>query len=106
MPLRLINSSSTPRSFNFFEIASFSFTSVSFDLLINSFDVSSSIASILEISSGDACAISSIDVNPSETNSWPKVSSTSRFLINVSVLSLNSACLLSESSLSVKISIS
>ena len=53
-----------------------------------------------------AIEISSIDVKPSDTNSCPNVSSTSKFLIKVSVLSLNSACLLSESSLSVKISIS
>ena len=45
-------------------------------------------------------------VNPSETNNWPSVSSTSKFLIKFSVLSLNSACLRSESSLSVNISIS
>ena len=79
---------------------------VSLDLFINSLSVSSSIASILAISSGADCEISSIVWNPSETKSCPSVSSTSKFLIRVSVLSLNSACLLSESSLSVKISIS
>ena len=63
-------------------------------------------ASILEIFSGVVCEISSIEINPSETKSCPRVSSTSKFLIRVSVLSLNSACLLSESSLSVNISIS
>jgi len=106
MPLRLTSSSSTPSSFSFSETAFFSLIKVSLDLSINSFAVSSSIASILEISSGCDWVISSIEVNPSETRSWAKVSSTSRFLINVSVLSLNSACLLSESSLSVSISIS
>ena len=106
IPLRFISLSSTPSSLSFNATASFSFTIVSFDLLINSFAVSSSIASIFEIFSGLDCAISSIDVNPSETKSWPRVSSTSRFLIKVSVLSLNSACLLSESSLSVRMSIS
>jgi len=106
IPFKLIKSSSTPNSFNFKATASFSFSRVSFDLLISSFAVSSSIASILEILSGVVCAISSIELNPSETNSCPNVSSTSRFLIRVSVLSLNSACLLSESSLSVRISIS
>ena len=43
---------------------------------------------------------------PSETRSWPRVSSTSKLLTKFSVLSLNSDCLLSESSWSVKISIS
>ena len=51
-------------------------------------------------------SISSIETNPSETKSCPNVSSTSRFFIKFSVFSLKSACLLSESSLSVNISIS
>jgi len=106
MPLRFINSSSTPSSFSLCDTASFSLIRVSLDLLINSLAVSSSIASILAISSGVDWEMSSILGNPSETKSWPKVSSTSKFLTRVSVLSLNSACRLSESSLSVKMSIS
>ena len=80
IPFKLINLSSTPSSFNFKATASFSLIKVSFDLVINSFAISSSIASIFEISSGVDCAISSIDINPSETKSCPKVSSTSKFL--------------------------
>ena len=50
--------------------------------------------------------ISSIDEKPSATNNCPKVSSTSKFFTKISVLSLNSNCLFSDSSLSVNISIS
>ena len=42
--------------------------------------------------------MTSTKINPFETKSCPRVPSTSKFLINVSVLSLNSACRLSESS--------
>ena len=52
MPFRLTSFSSTPSSFSFSATASFSLIKVSFDLVINSFAVSSSIASIFEISSG------------------------------------------------------
>ena len=58
------------------------------------------------MSSGFDWAISSIETKPSETSNWPNVSSTSKFLIKVSVRSLNSAWRLSESSFSVSISIS
>ena len=106
MPFKFISSSSTPNSLSLFPTSSFILIKLSFDLVINSFAVSSSIASIFDISSALACEISSTLWKPSETKSWPKVSSTSKFLINDSVFSLNSNCLLSESSLSVKISIS
>ena len=102
----MISDSSTPSSFNFSPTSSFSFSIVSFDLVINSLAVSSSIASIFDMLSGSDWDRSSMLWKPSETNSWAKVSSTSKFFTSVSVLSLNSACLLSESSLSVKISIS
>ena len=69
MPFKLINLSSTPNSFNLSATASFSLTRVSFDLVINSLAVSSSIASIFEIFSGFDWAISSIEMNPSETRS-------------------------------------
>ena len=69
MPFKLINLSSTPSSFNFSATASFSLTKVSLDLLINSFAVSSFIASIFAMSSGVACEISSILGKPSDTNS-------------------------------------
>ena len=49
---------------------------------------------------------SSIEVKPSATKSCPRVSSACKFLVNSSVLSLNSNCLFSDSSFSVNISIS
>ena len=51
-PLWFIKLSSTPRSFNFFPISSFSLTRYSPALSFNSFAVFSSIPSIFEISSG------------------------------------------------------
>jgi len=69
MPLRLINSSSTPSSFSFDDTASFSLIIVSLDLLISSAAVSSSIASILAMFSGVDREISSILGNPSDTKS-------------------------------------
>ena len=86
----------------------FSFSSIRYSaaLSFNSLAVFSSIPSIFEISSIDALWISSIEENPSATKSCPSVSSNSKFFTKISVLSLNSNCLFSDSSFSVSISIS
>ena len=61
MPFKFIKFSSTPSSLSFKETASFSFVIVSLDLVISSLAVSSSIASILAISSGDKAMIARAD---------------------------------------------